>query len=93
MYIDKLDDIFDKYNNTYPSTIKMKPDNMKTSTYIDSSKETKNKDPKFKNGDFLRISKYKNIFAKGYTPKWTEEVFVIKNIVPWTMLLYVIIYY
>ena len=93
MNIDKLDDIFNKYNNTYHSTIKMKPDNMKTRTYIDSSKETKNKDPKFKNGDFLRISKYKNIFGKRYTPKWTEEVFVIKNIVPRTMLLYVIIYY
>ena len=71
----------------------MKPDNMKTRTYIDSSKETKNKDPKFKNGDFLRISKYKNIFGKRCTPKWTEEVFVIKNIVPWTTLLYVIIFY
>ena len=71
----------------------MKPDNMKTRTYIDSSKETKNKDPKFKNGDFLRISKYKDIFGKRYTPEWTEAVFVIKNIVPWTMLLYVIIYY
>ena len=43
------------------------------------------KDPKFKVGDNVRISKYKNIFAKGYTPNWSEEVFVtskIKNIVP-----------
>ena len=45
------------------------------------------KDPKFKVGDHVRISKYKNIFAKGYTPNWSEEVFVvskIKNAIPWT---------
>ena len=45
------------------------------------------KDPKFKVGDNVRISKYKNIFAKGYTPNWSEEVFIIdkiKNTVPWT---------
>ena len=45
------------------------------------------KDPKFKVGDQVRIWKYKNIFAKGYTPSWSEEVFVvskIKNTVPWT---------
>ena len=54
---------------------------------IDSGKEVNDKDPKFKVGDHVRISKYKNIFAKGYTPNWSEEVFVIKkvkNTVPWT---------
>ena len=60
---------------------------VKDNTYIDSSKEINDKDPKFKVGDHVRISKYKNIFAKGYTPNWSEEVFVvskIKNTVPWT---------
>ena len=62
----------------------------KTSTYIESSKKINNKDPKFKIGDIVRISKYKNIFAKGYTPNWSEEVFVIKkvkNTVPWTYII------
>ena len=60
---------------------------VKPSTYTDSSKEINDKDPKFKIGDIVRISKYKNIFAKGYVPNWSEEVFVIKkvkNTVPWT---------
>ena len=64
----------------------MKPVDVKSNTYIDSSKEINDKDPKFKIGDIVRISKYKNIFAKGYTPNWSEEVFVIKkakNTVPW----------
>ena len=52
----------------------------KTSTYIESSKKINNKDPKFKIGDIVRISKYKNIFAKGYVPNWSEEVFVIKKV-------------
>ena len=50
-------------------------------------KKITNKDPKFKICDILRISKYKNIFAKAYNPNWSEEVFVIKkvkNTVPWT---------
>ena len=62
-------------------------------THIDFGKEVNDKDPKFKVGDHVRISKYKNIFAKGYTPNWSEEVFVIKevkNIVPWTMLLVIL---
>ena len=80
MYMDKLDDIVNKYNNTYHSTIKMKPVNVKSNTYIDSSKEINDKDPKFKVGDTVRISKYKNIFAKVYTPNWLEEVFVIKKV-------------
>ena len=86
MYIDKLDDIVNEYNNTYHRTIKMKPVDVKDNTYIDFKKEVNDKDPKFKVGDHVRISKYKNIFAKGYTPNWSEEVFVvskIKNTVLW----------
>ena len=86
VYIDKLDDTINKYNNTYQSTIKMKPVAVKSSTYIDSSKEIDNRDPKFKIGDIVRISKYKNAFANVYTPNGSEEVFLIKkvkNTVPW----------
>ena len=57
MCIDKLDDILNKYNNTYHSTIKMQPVDVKSSTYIDSSKEINDKDPKFKISDFVRTSK------------------------------------
>ena len=87
MYIDKLDDIVNEYNNTYHTSIKMKPIDVKDNTYINTSKKINYKDPKFKVGDRVRISKYKNIFAKGYVPNWSEEVFVIKkvkNTVPWT---------
>ena len=79
-YIDKLDDIVNKYNNTYHRTIKMKPIDVKDNAYINTDKEVIDKDPKFKVGDHVRISKYKNIFAKDYTPNWPEEVFVIKEI-------------
>ena len=87
VFIDKLDDIVNEQNNTYHRTIKMKPVDVKDSTYIDFKKEVNDKDPKFKVGAHVRISKYKNIFAKGYTPDWSGEVFVIrkvKNTVPWT---------
>ena len=87
VYIDKLDDIVNEYNNTYHATIKMRSIDVKDNTYINTDKETDDKDPKFKVGDRVRISKYKNIFAKGYTPNWSEEVSVIKkvkNTVPWT---------
>ena len=87
VYIDKLDDIVDEYNNTYHITIKMKPIDVKDNTHINADKEINNKDPKFKVGDHVRISKYKNIFAKGYMPNWSEEVFVtkkVKNTFPWT---------
>ena len=67
VYIDKSDDIVNKYNNIYHSTINMKPLDVKSNTYIDSIKEINEKDPKFKIGDNVRISKYKNVFAKGYT--------------------------
>ena len=77
VYIDKLDDVVDEYNNTYHNTVKMKPIDVKDNTYINTSKKINNKDPKFKVGDHVRISKYKNIFAKGYMPNWSEEVFAI----------------
>ena len=87
VYIDKLDDLVNEYNNTYHRTIKMKPIYVKDNTYINIDKEVNDKDPKFKVGDHVRISKYKNIFAKGYTPNWSEKIFIIKrieNTVPWT---------
>ena len=87
VYIDKLDDIVNEYNNTKHRTIKMKPIDVKDNTYIDIGKEVNDNDPKFKVGDHIRKSKYKNIFAKGYTPNWSEEIFVIKKIKnadPWT---------
>ena len=90
MHIEKLADISNKYNHPYHSTIKMKPVDVKSSSYIHSSKELNDKDQKFKIGDTVRISKYKNIFAKGYIPNWSEEVFVIKkvkNTVPWTYII------
>ena len=65
--IDKLVDIVNEYNNTY-RTIKVKPVDVKDNTYIDFEKEVNNKDPEFKTGDHVRISKYKNVFAKVYTP-------------------------
>ena len=86
MYIDKLDDTVDEYNNTYHTTII----DVKGNTYINTDKEINNKDPKFKVVDHVRISKYKNIFAKGYTPNWSEEVFAVKkvkNTVPWTYII------
>ena len=87
VYIYKLDHIVDECNNTCHRTIKMKPFDVEDNTCFHFKKEVNDKDPKFKVDDHVRISKYKNIFAKGYTPNWSEEVFVvskIKNTVPWT---------
>ena len=86
-YFDVLDDIVNKYNNTIHKTIKLKPIDVTGDSYAEYNEDFNKKDPKFKVGDHVRISKYKNIFAKGYTPNWSEEVFVInkiKNTVPWT---------
>ena len=80
VYIDKLDDMMDEYNNTYHRTITMKPVDVKDNTNIDFKKEVKDRDPKFKVNDHVRISKYKTIFAKGYTSNWSEEVFVVSKI-------------
>ena len=74
MYINKLDDIDNKYNDTYNSTIKMKPVEVKLSTHIDFNKKNNKEDPRFKIGDNVRTSKYKNIFAKGYVPNLSEKV-------------------
>ena len=91
VYIEKLDDIVDEYKNTNKNTkqrtIKIKSIDVKDNTYINIDKEVNNEGPKFQVSDHVRISKYKNIFAKGYTPNWSEKVFVIqeiKNTVPWT---------
>ena len=71
VYIDKLDDIVNEYNNAYHRKIKMKPVNVKDDTYINIGKEVNDRDSKFKVSDHVRISKCKNIFAKGYTPNWS----------------------
>ena len=76
VYIDDLDDIVKKYNITVHSSIKIKLKDVTGYSFTEYSEETNEKDPKFKVGDNVRISKYKNIFAKGYTPNWSE--------VPWT---------
>ena len=84
-YIDKSDLIVNNCNNTYHSTIKMKPA-IKSNTYIDSSKQIYDKNPKSKIGDIGRISKHKNIFARGYTTNVYEKSFLSKkgkNTVPW----------
>ena len=73
--------------NTIHGTIKMKPIDVTDDSFAEYNKEFNKKGSKFKVGDHVRISKYKNIFAKGYVPNWSEEAFVIskiKNIVPWT---------
>ena len=92
VYFDVLDDIVDEDNNTYHKTIKMKPVDVGSDSSVEYNgiafnEESNEKDPKFKVGDHVRISKYKNIFAKGYTPDWSKEVFIvkkIKNTVLWT---------
>ena len=85
MYIDRLDETVDKYKITY-RTIKMKPVDVQTSMQINYGVKHNYKDPKFKVSGHVRISKYKNIFAKICTPNWFEEVFFIKeinNTAPW----------
>ena len=90
VYFDDLDDIVKKYNNTVHSSIKMKPKDVTDDSFVPYSEETNEKDPKLNVGNNVRISKYKNIFAKGYTPNWSEEVFVVnkvQNTIPWTYLI------
>ena len=87
VYFDVLGDIIDKYNNTVYRSIKMKPVDVTSDSYAKYNEHSNITKPKFKVVDRVRISKYKNIFAKGYTQNWSEEVFVvskIKNTVPWT---------
>ena len=87
VYFDVLDDVVNKCNNTVHRTIKMKPIDVTDDSYAEYNEDFNKKYPKFKVGNHVRILKYKNIFSKGYTPNWSEEVFVvskIKNTVPWT---------
>ena len=87
VYFDVLDDIVNKYNNTIHRTIKMKAIDVTDDSFAEYNEESNKKIPKCKVGDNVRISKYKNIFAKGYVPNCSEEIFVIKKVkkkVPWT---------
>ena len=87
VYLDVLDDIVNKYNNTIHRTKKMKPIDVTSDSYAEYNEDSNKVKPKFTVGDHVRISKYKNIFAKEYTQNWSEEVFVvskIKDTVPWT---------
>ena len=86
VYFDVLNDIVDKYNNTYHKTIKMKPIDAKSYSHAEQNVDSNAKDPKFKIGDHVKISKYKNILAKGYAPNCSEVIVInkIKNTVPWT---------
>ena len=86
VYYDVLDDIVNEYNNTKHNTIKMKPKDVGNNkrVYIDEHNEKRSR---FKVGDRVRISKFKNIFAKGSTPSWSREIFIVYKIndtVPYT---------
>ena len=80
VYFNVLDDIVEEYNNTCHKTIKMKPIDVEDNFFAEYNKESNEKGSKFKVGDHVRISKFNNLFAKGYTPNWTEEIFIIKKI-------------
>ena len=87
VYFDVLDDIVDEFNNTYHRKIKMKLIDVKSDSFAEYNEESNEKDPKFKVGDHVRISKYKNIFSKRYASNWSEEIFIakkIQNTIPWT---------
>ena len=87
VYYDVLDDVVNKYNNTKHSTTKMKPIDVKNDNKIVYIDEHNEKDSRFKVGDRVRISKFKNIIAKGYTPNWSKEIFIVNKIndtVPYT---------
>ena len=87
IYFDELDDIVNKYNNTVHRTIKKKPIDVTSDSFVEYNEDSNKKNPKFKVGENVRISKYKNIFAKEYVPNQSEEIFIvskIKNKVPWT---------
>ena len=90
VYFDVLDDIVDEYNNRYHRATEMKPIDVKSDSYVEYNEESNEKDPKLKVGDHVRISKYKNIFAKGYTSNWSEEISVISKIenkIRWTYII------
>ena len=77
IYFDLLDDIVNKYNVPVHKIIKMKPIDVTNGSYAEYNEDFYKKDPQFKVEDHVKVSKYKNIFAKGYTPNWSKEVFVI----------------
>ena len=82
-----LGDIVNKYNNTVHRTIKTKPIDIRADSYAEYNEGSNKKDPKFKVGEHVSILKQKNVFTKGYTQKWSEEVFIIRkieNAAPWT---------
>ena len=78
--INVLDDIVKDYDNSIHNSIKMKPKDVKNNTFIDNIEEQNKEDPKFKVGDYVRISKFKNVFSKGRTPNWSEEIFLINKV-------------
>ena len=80
VYIDKIDNIVNKYNNIWNRKIKIKPADVKPRIYIDFNKAINDKDPKFKTGDIVKISKYKSSFAKDYIQNWSGKVFVIRKV-------------
>ena len=84
VYFHVLNDIVGEYNNKCHKTIKMKPIDVKSDSFAVYNEESNEKDPKFTVNDHVRISKYKNIFAKGSAPNWSEEIFAVKkkNTVP-----------
>ena len=88
---DVLDNIVNKYNNTVHRSIKMEPIDATSDSYAEYNKDSNEKDPRLKVGDHVRISKYKNIFATGYTQNWSEEAFVVSNIKNTVLWTYVII--
>ena len=90
VYFNVSNNIVDKYNNTYHKTITMKPIDVKSDSFAEYNEECNEKDPKFKVGDHVWISKYKNIFPKGYTRNWSEGIFVVKQIKNTVPLTYVI---
>ena len=90
VHFDVLDDIVDEYNNTYHKTAKMKPADVGDDSFAEYNEKSNEKDPKIKVGDHVRISKFINVFAKSYTPNWSEEISVVKkmkNTVPWTYII------
>ena len=87
VYFDALDDIDNKYYNTVHRTIKIKPIDVTSNCYAKYNEHSNENEPNFNIGDRIRISNYKNIFAKGYTQNWSEKIVIIseiKNTVPWT---------
>ena len=90
IYFNVLDNIVRKYSNTVHRSIKIKPKDVTNDSFVEYVEESSKKDPKFKVGDHVRISKYENVFSKGYTSNWSEEMFVVnkvQNTAPWTYLI------